>query len=75
MKMHDAVAPVAAHGVGVVGEHRDALDVGARLLGAGAGHDLCAVPAVEQPVETPLPEPVRRLVDDPWCISSTKMLT
>ena len=60
MKMHDAVAPVAAIASATVGEHRDAVDVGARLLRAGAGDDLRAVVAVEQAVEAALP-PVR-----PW---------
>jgi len=54
MKMHDAVAPVAAMASATLANTGMPSDVGARLLGAGAGHDLCAVLAVEQPVETAL---------------------
>ena len=54
MKMHDAVAPVAATASATVGEDRDAVDVGAGLLRVGAGHHLGAVVAVQQAVEAAL---------------------
>src|SRR5439155_4143132 len=46
-----------------VGEHGDAVDVGAGLLGAGPGHDLGAVVAVEHAVEAAL-RAGEALVDD-----------
>ena len=63
MKMQEAVAPVASHGLGDRGEDRDAVDVGAGLLGVGAGHDLGAVVPVAQAVEAALAAG-EALVDD-----------
>ena len=50
-------------GVAHVGEHRDAVDVGPRLLRAGAGHDLRAVGTVQLAVEAALASG-QALVDD-----------
>ena len=61
--MHDAVAPVAATASPHVGEHGDAVDIGAGLLGAGPGDDLRAVGAVELAVEAALTTG-QALVDD-----------